>query len=206
MSDDQTQTEDQSATPQVDELALLKQRARMMGIQHSNNISIEKLREKIQARMEGTKPDGDPVEAVPPAGPNPLAGEGEAPAKPMTLRQKLLLEEMKLVRVRITNLDPKKKDLPGEIFTIANRYLGTVRKYVPYGEVTDNGYHLPYCIYRELEARRFLNIRVVKTGNGRERVESSWAKEFALEVLPPLTREELNRLATAQAAAGALDD
>jgi hypothetical protein len=110
---------------------------------------------------------------------------------------------MKLVRLRITNLDPKKKDLPGEIITVANRYLGTVRKYIPFGEVTDNGYHVPYCIYTELQSRQFLNIRTIKDQRtGTNRIETTLAREFALEILPPLTKEELDRLATSQIAAG----
>lgn len=121
-------------------------------------------------------------------------------------RSKLIKEQMKLVRCRIQNLDPKKANLPGEIFTIANRVLGTVRKFVPYGEVTDDGYHIPYILYKELESRRFLNIRTVKDRNTKQiRVDSSYAKEFAIEVLPPLTQEELDRLATAQAAAGSVE-
>src|SRR5690606_33228500 len=130
------------------------------------------------------------------------------PAPPVeTLRQKLVRENMKLVRLRIVNMDPKKKDLPGEIITIANEYLGTVRKYVPFGEVTDNGYHVPYCIYKELKARKFLNIRTYKDrkNNNQVHVEQNWAPEFALEVLPPLTKDELARLATAQAASGSLN-
>lgn len=190
----------QASADLPDELAVLKERAKMMGIAFSNNISVETLRARIAAKMEG-QPDPATPHAEPQA--NPLVGDtpGE---KTLTLRERLVRDEMKLVRLRITNLDPKKKDLPGEIFTLANRYLGTVRKYIPYGEVTDNGYHVPYCIYKELESRRFLNIRVVKKG-GREHVETSWAKEFALEVLPQLTKEELARLATAQAAAGAVE-
>jgi len=113
---------------------------------------------------------------------------------------------MKLVRLRIQNLDPKKKDLPGEIFTVANEYLGTVKKFVPYGEVTEEGYHVPYCIYRMMDARKFLNIRTVKDRRtGIERVESTWAKEFALEVLPQLTAKELAELANAQKAAGSFN-
>jgi hypothetical protein len=122
------------------------------------------------------------------------------------LRHKLIRESMALVRCRITNLNPSKKDLPGEIFTVANRFIGTVRKYVPYGEVTDNGYHLPKCIYDQLVERRFQNIRTVKDKRtGTPRVDSSWAKEFAIEVLPQLTEQELKDLALAQAAAGSID-
>ena len=184
-----------------DELTMLKQRASMMGIQFSNNIGLETLRKKIEDKMEG-RADSDAAPQI-----NPLAGETTAqPVKRKTLRQKLYDEQMKLVRIRVTNLDPKKKDLPGEVITVANEHLGTVRKFVPFGEVTDDGYHVPYCIYRFLEKRKFLNIRIVKDRRtGQERVESNWVKEFALEVLPQLTPQQIANLKTAQIAAGSVD-
>ena len=112
-------------------------------------------------------------------------------------------DQMKLVRVRITNMDPKKKDLPGEIWTVSNEYLGNVRKMIPYGEQTDEGFHIPYCLFRLLQSKRFLHIRTVKDRvTGVERQEKQWVKEFSLDVLPDLTKEELARLAAAQAAAG----
>lgn len=118
------------------------------------------------------------------------------------MRDEIVSREMALVRCRITNMDPKKKDIPGEIFTVANEYLGTVRKYVPYGEQTDDGYHLPVCIYNQLLERTFVSIRTVKNKQGRGTVTTtSDAREFAIEVLPPLTQEDLARLANAQAAA-----
>ena len=184
-----------------DELSVLKQRATMMGIQFSNNIGLETLRKKIEDKMEG-RADSDAAPQI-----NPLAGETTAqPVKRKTLRQKLYDEQMKLVRIRVTNLDPKKKDLPGEVITVANEHLGTVRKFVPFGEVTDDGYHVPYCIYRFMEKRKFLNIRIVKDRRtGVERVESNWVKEFALEVLPQLTPQQIANLRTAQIAAGSVD-
>lgn len=184
-----------------DELSVLKQRATMMGIQFSNNIGLETLRKKIEDKMEG-RADSDAAPQI-----NPLAGETTAqPVKRKTLRQKLYDEQMKLVRIRVTNLDPKKKDLPGEVITVANEHLGTVRKFVPFGEVTDDGYHVPYCIYRFMEKRKFLNIRIVKDRRtGQERVESNWVKEFALEVLPQLTPQQIANLKTAQIAAGSVD-
>ena len=184
-----------------DELSVLKQRATMMGIQFSNNIGLETLRKKIEDKMEG-RAETDAAPQI-----NPLAGETTAqPVKRKTLRQKLYDEQMKLVRIRVTNLDPKKKDLPGEVITVANEHLGTVRKFVPFGEVTDDGYHVPYCIYRFMEKRKFLNIRIVKDRRtGVERVESNWVKEFALEVLPQLTPQQIANLRTAQIAAGSVD-
>lgn len=254
---------DNEQTGGASELDVLKQRARLLGITFSNNIGLEALRERVNAKisadeaeasedvadddaeqtdevnaLEATAEVADAKDTVPagtvtepgykpqldhdhdgynggslphvhtatvttPVAPTPAPSPRKLTPQEQKMKDRadLIKEQMKLVRCRIQNLDPKKAELPGEIFTVANRILGTVRKYVPYGEVTDNGYHLPYIIYKQLEDRRFLNIRT-STKNGQVRVESNWAKEFAIEVLPPLTQEELDRLAAAQAAAG----
>ena len=189
----------------VDELTFLKERAKVMGIPFSNNISLETLRKRVNDKMEGK-------EAAPEV--NALTGEPEIAqalaikpldpkANAVALRKLMHATQMRLVRVRITNMDPKKKDLPGEIWTVANEYLGTVRKFVPYGEQTDDGFHIPYCLYRLLDSKRFLHIRDVKDRTtGIVRQDKVWAKEFSLDVLPALSRDELDRLAAAQAAAG----
>lgn len=189
----------------VDELTLLKERAKVMGIPFSNNISLETLRKRVADKMEG-KDEAPEV--------NALTGDPEIAhamaAKPLNqkanevaLRKLMHAKQMRQVRVRITNMDPKKKDLPGEIWTVANEYLGTVRKFVPYGEQADDGFHIPYCLYRLLDSKRFLHIRDVKDRTtGIVRQDKVWAKEFSLDVLPMLTQGELDRLAAAQAAAG----
>ena len=189
----------------VDELTLLKERAKQMGIPFSNNISLETLRKRIADKMEGK----DEPEVNPLAGDSEIAAITSAPQKldakqnALALRKLMQREQMKLVRVRITNMDPKKKELPGEIWTVSNEYLGNVRKMIPYGEQTDEGFHIPYCLFRLLQNKRFLQIRTVKDRvTGLERQESQWVKEFSLDVLPDLTKEELARLAAAQAAAG----
>ncbi|AHB79425.1 hypothetical protein psb1_007 [Shigella phage pSb-1] len=181
------------------ELEVLKQRATLMNIKFSNNISVEKLREKIEAAQVKDEP-------VVEAAVNPLGDKQEAGVKKMTLGQKIRAEQTRLIRVRIQNLDPKKKDLPGEIITVANEYMGTVRKFVPFGEVTDNGYHIPYCIYEFLKERKFINITTRKGKNGLPDIRATEAREFSIEVLPPLTEAELAQLAQAQIAAGSLND
>lgn len=199
------------------ELALLKARADTMNIKYSNNIGLEALRAKVNAKMDGEPVGGDDDEDASREEPYGTDDETDetaaaAPARRKTkreieqeIRETLQREQMKLVRLRITNLDPKKKDLPGEILTIANEYLGTVRKFVPFGEHTDNGYHVPFCIYQMMKDRKFLNIRTYKK-NGQIQVSSSWATEFALEELPPLSEHELAQLAASQAAKGGFSD
>lgn len=195
------------ADNQPTELQMLKSRADMMSIAYSNNIGVDALRKKIEAKMNGEEEQAEPKQdaAAGDIAPNPLAGETK-PAKRKSLRDFLVEREMKLVRVRIQNLDPKKANLPGEIFTVANDHLGTVRKFIPYGDATEDGYHVPFILFKALQSRKFQNIRLIKDKRtGTSRVEHSWVKEFALEVLPQLTPNELNRLATAQIAAGTVD-
>lgn len=212
--------------PQPTELDLLKDRAKVMGITHSNNISVDTLKAKIQAKLDGQP---DPTEEKPAAPapapaaqaqPNPFemaAREEQAsiqaaqkveaePVRQLSLREHLIRENMKLIRVRITNLDPKKKDLPGEIITVANEHLGTVRKFVPFGEATENGYHLPMCLYNFLKARKFVHVQTKRDKKtGHIQVSNRDVAEFSLEVLEPLTQEELRELATAQLAAGSVE-
>lgn len=195
---DSVQGNDSVDELQVDEMTILKQRATMMGIKFSNNIGLEALRKKVADAQEGITEQEQPEV-------NPLATTPVQEDK-LSMAQRIRLENTRLVRVRIQNLDPKKKDLPGEILTVANDYMGTVRKYVPYGEATDNGYHIPYCLYKLLKNRKFLNVSVKKGRNGKERVEQQWVREFAIEILPQLTKEELKQLGQAQIAAGSLND
>jgi hypothetical protein len=179
---------------------MLMQKARTMGITFSNNISEEALAEKVNTKLNGEVAAREDKSEL-----NPLAGDklGAAPAAKKSLRQRIWDEEMALVRVRITNMDPKKKELRGEIMTVANDYLGTVRKFVPFGEDTDEGYHVPKCLLTMMQERKFLQIREVRDRKtGTVRPETAWVREFAIEILPPLTPEELKQLATAQIAAG----
>lgn len=194
---------------QPTELEVLKERAKLMGVAFSNNVGLETLRERINAKQ--SEMDKPSTEVAAQSEANPLVGEDTLPVEVKTrtpsLRSVLLAEQTKLVRVRITNMDPKKKDLPGEIITVANDFIGTIRKYVPYGEQTDNGYHIPKCIYEFLKNREFLDIKVVKKNNGRLETKTRYVREFAIEVLPQLTDKELSRLAATQAARGdQLDD
>lgn len=122
-------------------------------------------------------------------------------------REAQIMDKMRLVRCRITNMDPKKKDLPGEVFAVGNELIGTVKKFIPYGEATEGGYHIPLILYNNLKERRFLQVKTSRDPkNGRIRVHTSYQREFNLEVLPLLSEEELNDLKQAQIAAGSVEN
>lgn len=192
---------------QPSELDMLKSRAKLMGITFSNNIGLDALKTKIEEHKQASEAK---TQTQAPAQINEQQPEVQTEnqmkkAKTLSLRAHLQKEKMKLVRLRITNLDPKKKDLPGEILTTGNEYLGTVRKFVPFGEATDNGYHVPYCLYEMMRDRKFLSIKTRKGPKGQTIVEQQMVREFALEILPPLTEAELARLSAAQLSAGGVE-
>ena len=192
MSNLEHQIENEFDTSEEAELAALKERAKMMGLKLPPKIGLEKLKAKIEAKLNPTV-----EEYVDP-------GEETEIQRKARIRKKQITEQMVLIRCRIANLNPSKRDLRGEIFTVANKYVGTVRKFIPYGEATDNGYHIPQIIYEQLKTRKFLqvNTRNDRSAGNQIVVDQRWVPEFSIEVLPQLTPEELDKLAASQAAAG----
>ena len=207
---DEDENEDTFKPTPEQEMQVLQQRARIMGLAFSDEDTLDGLRDKIARKLNG---DDEPDETHPVEGHDNVTGldpetanvKPQVTGKKLSLRQHIAQEAMKLVRLRITNLDPKKKDLPGEILTVANEHLGTVRKFIPYGEVTDNGWHVEYCLYEQLRDRTFVSIKTRKGTRGEVIVENQNAKEFALEVLEPLTPDEMARLSSSQLAAGGVE-
>lgn len=191
MSDKTTAPAGDEEDNKPDELTLLKKRADTAGLKYHPSIGLDSLKTKLAEHLsEGTKKEPEPE----------APGEETRSQK----RKRVLDEAMKLVRLRITNLNPDKKELHGEIFTVGNRYIGNVKKFIPYGEVTEDGYHVPNVIYQQMKARKFLQIKTRKDpkNSGNMLVSTKWVPEFALEVLPQLTEEELKELARTQAASG----
>lgn len=162
-----------------EEFQLLLARANTLGLSVHPKIGLATLREKV-ANAVGTTEESDNTNA---------------------LRETIHSEAMKLVRCAITNLDPSKSGIHGEFITVANEYIGSVTKFIPFGEAGQS-YHIPNCIYEALLEREFQVIRRVKIPNtNKERIEYFMTKEYNIQVLPQLTPEELQNLALKQAAA-----
>ena len=177
---------------QLNELDMLKARAEDMGIVFRANIGVEALKKKIEDKMSGNTPD-EPEEA--PA--EKMSKEAAEAAKRKNIRD----AKMKLRRVQIYNLNPQKADLEGEIITVANKYIGNLRKFIPYGEASEGGYHIEQALYDHLKARKFQQIRMKKDKHNTQTPELRMVPEFNIVDLPQLTQEELNELKLSQAAA-----
>lgn len=183
------ETEAEVTETKPDELALLKKQADTLGVSYKGNIGIEALKARIQEKL-GT-------------------GEEEvevAPVKRKSLVQAMRDKHMRLVRCRISNMNPAKASIPGEILTVANRFIGKVAKFVPYRGY-DDGYHLPACLYEAIKDREYLRIVKIKDKvTGREYDKAEMVKEFAIALLPDLTPAELAKLAADQRARGGVSD
>jgi len=102
-----------------------------------------------------------------------------------------------LVRCRIQNMNSQKKDWAGEILSVGSAKLGTFKKYVPFSSA--DPWHVPKIMYDlmvDKECTQFVNgvdDRGHKTRVGR------MIKEYAIEVLPNLTAEEIDSMKVEEA-------
>lgn len=178
----------------MNELDTLKARADMLGIKYHPNIKLESLRHKVNAKLEGVIVVDEEEEM-----------EEVKPMNKMAVRKEARDKALKLVRIRLSCMDPAKNQLQGEIITVSNNVVGDVKKYIPYNtDFYENGYHVPNIIYKYLLNRKYSSFREVKTAHGPV-IQSSLANAYSIEVLPQLTEKELQALARQQAAAKAMD-
>lgn len=171
------------------ELIELKEKADLMGIKYSKKISIEALKQKINEHVENAN----------------LANESKQEI--LKIKEQIFKENMKLVRCRITCLDPNRDNLKGEFITVANSYLGTVTKFVPYNTPAAEAYHLPYIIYKRLKKLKYAKREATDKLSPNDTFTDNYVMRpaFNVDVLEPLTEKELNELALVQARTGSID-
>ena len=183
---------------EFDELATLKARADMMGIRYNPKISVDKLREKIDMKMTGIKPDsslaGDEDVAKISSGKKDYLSEKQFQEEQLALRK---ANAGKLVRVRVTCMNPAKKEWDGEIISVGSAKIGTYKKFVKFN--AEDGWHIPHIIYQYLKEKKCSIFQTVIDAKGQKIRKSKLVNEFSIEVLPPLTKEELKQLAIQQA-------
>lgn len=165
------------------ELDLLKQRATQMGLKFHHNIGLEKLKQMVNDKLNGVD--------------SGVTDSDDGSHKKLTkaqLKMQMRKDANKLVRVRVTCMNPNKKEWQGEFFAVSNSYIGTIKKYVPFGVE----WHVPEVILKMIEARQFQTFYNEKV-KGRTVRKGRLVKEFGVERLPPLTEQELKELARRQA-------
>lgn len=179
--------------PVEDELTVLKARADQLGIKYHPSIGVDSLRKKVTDELSTPDPAAD----EPPA--PKLSAKETAAAQ----RRKKMKDAAKLVRCRITSMDPKKAEWEGELFTVSNAVVGTMRKYVPYGV----DWHVPQIIFNQIKNAKCQVFSTYRDSRGNRSRKGKLVDAYGIEVLPNLSEKELNKLAQRQAmAAGTADE
>lgn len=172
-----------------DELTSLKARADLLGISYHPSIGLEKLKEKVNAAVVASEPVVTQT---------PLEAESAAETKEQR-RARKRREANKLVRIRVTCMNPAKKEWDGELFTAGNSLVGSFTKMVPFN--ADEGWYVPQIILNQIQQRMCQIFVSTKDDRGNTIRRGKQIKEFAVEILPDLTMEELRDLAQRQAMA-----
>lgn len=187
--------EDMLDTP--DELTTLKARADLLGITYHPSIGLAKLKEKLAQALSDDDKDETDNDAPAAVSDVPVVEtEGQR-------RMRLKKDAAALIRIRLTCLNPAKKEWEGEIITAGNSTVGTHKKFVPFN--APEGWHVPRIIYNQLVQRECQVFTTVRDGRGNSTRKGRLIKEFAVEVLPDLNKDELDELARRQAMAKAID-
>jgi hypothetical protein len=178
----------------IDQLAVLKGRADLLSIRYHPSIGLEALREKINQVMAAK--DVEVAAHVPATVVFQAAQESDVARR---IRKKR--EANTLVRVRITCMNPAKKEHLGEIFTAGNSLVGSYTKFVPFN--LEDGWHIPQIILTQIKNRECQVFTSTRDARGYMSRKGKLIKEFGIEVLDPLSPDELQELAQRQAMAKA---
>lgn len=180
----------------------LKAKADELGVKYHHMAGEAKIQSAIDAHLadNGTEvhPDfGAPVNK------NQVNAEGKiVPLTSEEYRKKYLADRKKnlnrLVRCRITCMNPAKRAWEGEIISVGSAKNGTFKKYVPFD---GREWHVPKVIFDELLSRECTVWSNGKDSRGRTIRKGRLVPEFSVQVLDPLTPAELDDLRKQQALA-----
>jgi hypothetical protein len=187
----------------------VRQEADALGIKWHHKHKIETIQKKIDDFHEGVG-DEVPEEVPSPLVEQPVRSKDQErflakPVVPMTEKQYLAEKRREdrrkvssLIHCKITCLNPDKRNWNGEFISVGSAKLGTWKKYVPFD---GRPYHLPKIIYDMLKEKKCTLMQNGVDSRGRKAKIPTQINEFNIEVLPPLSKEELDELRVHQARA-----
>jgi hypothetical protein len=171
------------------------------GVKLHHKTGSQKLRDTLKAVMDGTYQNE--TEAV------PKATESIPDVKELTAVEhvkKLTKEQraLRMQRIVVSPNDPLMSSYNGLIFTVGSSAVNKgkmIKKYVPFNN--DDGWHVPQIIIDQIDAAEMQKFRQVTLPNGDKGLQPYLTKKFNVQILDPLTRDEMEILAAAQASKGA---
>lgn len=105
-------------------------------------------------------------------------------------------EANRLVRIRVTCMNPVKKEWPGELLSVGSAFLGTFKKFVPFDNTP---YHVPQIILDFMLERKCSSFYTETDSKGNKTRKSKLVDEFNIDLMTPLTFQEMKDLAQQQA-------
>lgn len=114
-------------------------------------------------------------------------------------RNAYLKENKKLIRCRITPLDPADSGKTGELFSVGNKVLGDISKIVMFNTIT----HIPNAMYKVMKEATF--YKRVPSTNPKLPPKMIEVPKYNIDVLPTLTKEELETLRDQQKKRGSFE-
>lgn len=160
------------------ELEALKQRATVLGIKFPKNISETRLRELITAELEQNQEE---------------VSEEDARRQRLAAARK---EQKALVRVIISPMNPAKAQLTCEMFSFSNDVFSE-KRVIQFGKP----WHVPKGMLDDIQSRVYQAFRDIKTPRGVVQ-ESYFAPAYGVQILPPISQEELEEIKKKQMAEG----
>lgn len=175
----------------VDEKTQIQQRLDQMGISYKKTHGVDKLKEFLKLALI---PDDNAKE------------EFEKENKPKIvpeyiLRQELIKKASKLTRVIVNTLDPNENSLRGQFFTFVNGKIGTIKRFVPFGEYCgEKGTHVEESILNIIRSKKYMKIVKYKDSKGIERYKKVASPKYAVQETGKITQKELDEIKARQAA------
>lgn len=160
----------------------LKKQADELGINYKENISENTLRKRIALHIKDTY-------------------EAEIKHEENEKLDKLQKDNMKLIHIILTPNDPTKQSLAGEVFSVGNSVLGTVTRYIPFGE----NWLIEELLYKTIKEKEYQLLTSKPDSKGNISTVSKMTPAYSIQVLPLPTPDEINDLARIQQARKSLD-
>lgn len=211
MSDLKNQVQEEIAQQQLEEavsqVQLLKQQADLLGVEYPRNATAAKMIELIDAhKAKLAESASEPKREVK----NITATSAAVTLYNGKTLSELRDEAFKLVRIRLTVNNPVKMNRDGQWITAGNSRVGTIKRYVPFKpEAYHDGWHVEAVVLerlRQMKHQRFPKDMSKANSAFDDYRKASLVPDFNIEVLPPLTQQELEELALRQERSGSLQD
>lgn len=172
------------------ELELLKEQARELGISFSPNIGLESLKNKINIAM---------------AKANVAEPEAKEENSDVVKTISGMRAATRLHRVIINCLHPDRVNYKVDLVSVGNTKYGFVTRAFPLG----SAWHVEDILYKYLKNKTFYHtiVKDIKENGVTKKVILHERKHmYEVRDLPPLTQEEIDKLAVDQSASGRLRD